>query len=232
MEPTTTTALVGATGGAGTTRLTMELAGTLARNGQQVLVLDVAFDTQGLSRYVAEPVTPDITHVLLDEAPIEEARYPVEIPVSGAVTVVPAAAAFERLARAKRVEPARRLEEIVETAQGHYDQVLIDTPPIGSNPAVAAVTTSDTVGIVTPATTWGQDALFMMQGRIDDIGSDWTVAIGTQSDRQLDGLDVVVPELPPLEGTSPTTTDPSATGVQAIDEIAIELQSVKNQQQA
>lgn len=226
MAPTTTTALVGATGGAGTTRLTMEVAGTLAQDGQQVLVLDAALDTQGLAGYVTEPVDPDITRVLLDEAPLEEARYPVEVPVSGAVTVVPAAAAFERLARAKRVEPAQRLETIVETARGQYDHVLIDTPPIGSNPAVAAVTTSDTVGIVTPATTWGREALFMMQGRIEDVGSDWTVTIGTRGDRQLDVFDIVVPELPPLEGTSPTTTDPSATGVQAIDEIAIELQSL------
>jgi Flp pilus assembly CpaE family ATPase len=47
MTDATTAALVGATGGAGTTRLTLETADLLAREGHAVAVFDAAFATQG-----------------------------------------------------------------------------------------------------------------------------------------------------------------------------------------
>lgn len=53
MSIPTTIALVGATGGAGTTRLSLELAAALATDGRDVAVLDAAFATQGLSDYVS-----------------------------------------------------------------------------------------------------------------------------------------------------------------------------------
>ncbi|OYR95948.1 cell division inhibitor, partial [Halorubrum sp. E3] len=43
----TTLALVGATGGAGTTRTAVELAALGARDGRDVAVVDAAFTTQG-----------------------------------------------------------------------------------------------------------------------------------------------------------------------------------------
>ncbi|PSQ57111.1 hypothetical protein BRD18_07905 [Halobacteriales archaeon SW_7_71_33] len=45
-------ALVGAAGGAGTTRLTVETGALLARGGERVAVFDAAFDTQGMVDHV------------------------------------------------------------------------------------------------------------------------------------------------------------------------------------
>ncbi|SEO55941.1 hypothetical protein SAMN04487948_103228 [Halogranum amylolyticum] len=56
--PGTTTALVGATGGAGVTRTAVELAATLARDGRDVAVLDAAYATEGLSSTLAVGSTP------------------------------------------------------------------------------------------------------------------------------------------------------------------------------
>ena len=63
----TTLALVGATGGAGTTRTAVELAAMGARDGDDVAVVDAAFTTQGLSEYVAGRIDPDLTALLTDD---------------------------------------------------------------------------------------------------------------------------------------------------------------------
>lgn len=60
-------ALVGATGGAGTTRLAVEVGVALAAAGRDVLVVDAALATQGLSRYVDGRLEPDLTTVLVQD---------------------------------------------------------------------------------------------------------------------------------------------------------------------
>ncbi|RLM76183.1 ParA family protein [Halorubrum sp. Atlit-26R] len=75
----TTLALVGATGGAGTTRTAVELAAMGARDGDDVAVVDAAFTTQGLSEYVAGRIDPDLTALLTEDpdAALSAAAYPV-----------------------------------------------------------------------------------------------------------------------------------------------------------
>lgn len=70
MSIPTTIALVGATGGAGTTRLSLELAAALATDGRDVAVLDAAFATQGLSDYVSGTLDPDATALVTDAADV------------------------------------------------------------------------------------------------------------------------------------------------------------------
>ena len=61
MPQTQTLALVGAAGGIGTTRLALESGATLARTGRDIAVVDAAFDTQGLARYVEGRIEVDAT---------------------------------------------------------------------------------------------------------------------------------------------------------------------------
>jgi len=154
-----TLALVGATGGAGTTRTAVELAAVGARAGLDVVVLDAAYATQGLSEYVAGRIGTDLTTLLTDEpdASLSAATYPIAVDdasdaLDGRADVVPTRAPFERVARAKTAEAARALERRLDEAAAAYDAVVVDTPPVASNQAVAVVTTVDRVAAVRPAT--------------------------------------------------------------------------------
>jgi len=209
-----TLALVGATGGAGTTRTAVELAAVGARAGLDVVVLDAAYATQGLSEYVAGRIGTDLTTLLTDEpdASLSAATYPIAVDdasdaLDGRADVVPTRAPFERVARAKTAEAARALERRLDEAAAAYDAVVVDTPPVASNQAVAVVTTVDRVAAVRPATPHGRDALARLYGRVADVGGsvDATVAV-TRSDTTATDADE------PMDGTvdaSIGTTDPS-----------------------
>ncbi|WP_435075108.1 ParA family protein [Halorubrum sp. HHNYT27] len=188
----TTLALVGATGGAGTTRTAVELAALGARDGRDVAVIDAAFTTQGLSEYVAGRIGTDLTALLTDEPdePLSTATYPIRTDRDGEATdagstrpgradAVPARAPFERVARAKTAEAARKLERRIDEATTAYDAVVVDAAPVGSNEAVAAATVADRVEAVTPATAHGRDALQRLRGRVADVGGsvDGTIAV-------------------------------------------------------
>ena len=215
-----TLALVGATGGAGTTRTAVELAAVGARAGHDVVVLDAAYATQGLCEYVAGRIGTDLTMLLTDEpdASLSAATYPIAVDddasttdtsdvLDGRADVVPTRAPFERVARAKTAEAARALERRIDEAAAAYDAVIVDTPPVASNQAVAVVTTVDCVAAVRPATPHGRDALARLYGRVADVGGsvDATVAV-TRSDTTATDADE------PMDGTvdaSIGTTDPS-----------------------
>ncbi|QAU13330.1 ParA family protein [Halorubrum sp. BOL3-1] len=218
----TTLALVGATGGAGTTRTAVELAAMGARDGDDVAVVDAAFTTQGLSEYVAGRIDPDLTALLTDgpDAALSAAAYPVagtrnaersgsggerrerggiesddgndppDLP--GRVDAVPARAPFERIARAKTAEAARKLERRIDEAATTYDAVVVDAAPVGSNEAVAAATSVDRAVAVRPATAHGRDATQRLRGRIADVGGslDATLAVERPGSRGSDaGVD-------------------------------------------
>ena len=237
----TTLALVGATGGAGTTRTAVELAAMGARDGAEVAVVDAAFTTQGLSEYVSGRIDPDLT-ALLTEDP-DAARSAAAYPLAGAgasaersgfgggsgrdgseddapdlpgrVDAIPARAPFERVARAKTAEAARKLERRIDEAATTYDAVVVDAAPVGSNEAVAAATTADRAVAVRPATAHGRDAAQRLRGRVADVGGslDATLAVertgsgggGDESER--DGGDsgvVRVPATDPDVAAAPT----------------------------
>ena len=121
---TRTLALVGATGGAGTTRTAVELAALGARDGRDVAVVDAAFTTQGLSEYVSGRIGTDLTTLVTDEtdASLSAAAYPIAVGdggaggagddgddgdapnLSGRADLIPSRAPFERVARAKTAE--------------------------------------------------------------------------------------------------------------------------------
>ena len=116
MSDAETAALVGATGGAGTTRLCVELAATLARAGEDVAVLDAALATQGLEQYLPGHVERDLTDLLRASDP-DPSDCGVDLPVEapGEITAWPAYAAFEGIARAKAPAAAKRLDDVDAT---------------------------------------------------------------------------------------------------------------------
>lgn len=190
-----TLTLVGATGGAGTTRLAVEIGATLARTGRSVAVLDAAYATQGLAQYVPGRIDPDITALVTGEGPLESGLTDLPVGTPGRIAACPAAAPFERLARAKAPSAARRLETLVAEAAASFDHVLVDTPPVAANQAVAAVTATDRVAAITPASQRGADALGTLHDRLADleVTADAVVVNGTQGPSPVPDADAPVP---------------------------------------
>jgi MinD-like ATPase involved in chromosome partitioning or flagellar assembly len=177
-------AVVGAAGGVGATRLAVEFGTLLARDGRSVAVFDAAFATQGLARHVAGHVTDDATSVATGDADPAAARYdhPVTEEVPGRLALCPAFAPFQRIARAKAPAAAERLGECVEAATGTFDHVLVDVPPVATNPAVAAVDATDRVALVYPPTDRGVDALQRARGRLADVDATADCVVANRAD--------------------------------------------------
>ena len=163
-------AVVGAAGGVGTTRLTVECGATLARAGHDVAIFDAAFATQGLRSYVDEPVDADVTALVTDEVSLGNVLYDLPFELPGRLTLAPVRAPFERLARAQTQQAAEQFERELAAASLSNDIVLVDTPPVASNQAVAAVDAAEQTVLVTEDTPRGNDALALSRGRLADIG--------------------------------------------------------------
>lgn len=198
MTDVRTLALVGATGGAGTTRLTVEFGATLARAGRRVALFDAAFATQGLAAHVPGRIDPDLTALLTDahEAGLDAGLVEHPASVDGHLVACPARAPFERLARAKSTDAAARFEELLTAARERFDHVIVDTPPVAANQAVAAISAADRVGLVVPATAHGADHLPRQRDRLHDLGAPADLVVANRADgsRPLDSADATVPE--------------------------------------
>ncbi|WP_336024233.1 AAA family ATPase [Halobellus salinisoli] len=188
-------AFVGATGGAGTTRTVVEVATALAADGRSVAILDAAFATQGLAQYVSGAIDPDVTALLVDDGrALSVGLRPLDLDeaVAGDVAACPAYAPFERLARAKSVEAAQRLESLIASAAGQFDHVLLDVPPIAANQSVAAVNAADHVAVVAPATARGTEAVQQTHERLADIGTEADLVVSTRG--ELETADISIPK--------------------------------------
>lgn len=177
-----TLALVGAVGGAGTTRLAVESGAILARTGRDVAVVDAGFATQGLANYVEGPIETDVTAVVTQDGELEAALYPITTGLAGALDAAPVHAPFERLARAKTAGAAERFERQLAAAALSYDVVVVDTPPIAANQAVAAVNASERVAVATPDTARGADGLARTRARLQDVGAGLDTVVATFTD--------------------------------------------------
>lgn len=191
-----TLSLVGVVGGAGTTRLTVEFGATLARSGRDVVLLDAAYGTQGLARHVPGTVDPDVTALVTGDATLADGLYEYPADLPGRLAVCPARAPFERLARAKAPEAAERFEGLVTEAAREFDHVLVDTPPLAANQAVAAVSATDRVAAVVPTSERGLDRLPTARDRLHDVGAplDRVVANGLAGSATVPDADAAVPE--------------------------------------
>ncbi|MEF8820323.1 MAG: ParA family protein [Haloferacaceae archaeon] len=212
-----TAALVGATGGAGTTRLAVETAALVATTGSDVAVLDAAYATQGLVDHVAGRVDPDVTALTTDaaDAPLAGGLYDLDAGSAGRVALAPASASFERLARAKAPTAAERFAERVEEAAERFDAVVLDVPPLAANQAVAAVDVADRVAVVAPGSTRGADAVGRTRGRLRDVGSEADLVVANRGG--LDDADVRVPASESGVTAVPTAPDGGGFGTSVAD---------------
>jgi septum site-determining protein MinD len=229
---TPTVAFVGATGGAGTTRLTVESGATLARAGLDVAIVDAAFTTQGLASYVEGPIETDVTALVTEEAELGDALYDHTTELPGRLALCPARAPFERLARAQTAGAASEFESQLAAASLSSDVVLVDTPPVGGNHAIAAVNAADHVVVVAPDSPRGADALALTRDRFDDIG----VPIdGVFANRADDHLSAVTARIPESDVTDPracpaclspdeTFAPAIATGIEALLDTELDLE--------
>ncbi|MFB6097215.1 MAG: MinD/ParA family protein [Haloferacaceae archaeon] len=222
MSRVTSVALVGAAGGAGTTRTAVELAALLARDDRAVAVLDAAFATQGLADYLAGRLDPDLTRVLVDDADLDEALVEVDLPaaVPGHVACCPARAPFERVARAKAPAAAQAFEDVVTAVADRFDRVLVDVPPIAANQAIAAVNAADRTVVVAPGSARGADALRRTRDRLLDLGAEADAVLATRGD--LADADAVVP----ASATVAPAEAPACLGADAFTEGVAEAAAV------
>ncbi|MFB6301262.1 MAG: ParA family protein [Haloferacaceae archaeon] len=205
---TDTAALVGAVGGAGTTRLAVEVGALLAADGADVAVLDAAFATQGLGDYLGGRLDPDLTALVTDQidAPLDDGLRDLDdADLAGRAACCPASAPFERLARAKSADAARRFEDRVAEAADDFDAVLVDTPPIAANQAIAAIDACDRTALVAPATTRGTDGRERMRARIRDLGGDVDAVVATRGTDE--AADASVPRTEAGVTAAPTAPD-------------------------
>jgi MinD-like ATPase involved in chromosome partitioning or flagellar assembly len=213
----TTAALVGATGGAGTTRLAVETAAVLAASGRDAAVLDAAFATQGLSDHLDGRVDPDVTALVTDAAdePLAAGLYDLDTDLPGRVACAPASASFERLARAKAPAAAERFGARVREAGETFDAVVLDVPPVAANQSVAAVDAADRVAVVAPGSTRGADAVARTRARLRDVGSEADLVVATRGD--LADATVTVPAGETAVAAVPTAPAGEAFGTAVAD---------------
>jgi MinD-like ATPase involved in chromosome partitioning or flagellar assembly len=222
----TVAALAGATGGAGTTRLTVEVGATLARAGHSVALVDVAFATQGLAQYVPGRIETDLIDQMTDDDPRPaEAAVDVATDTRARLVACPSRAPFEALARAKTAGAAERLGTVLDRLDDAFDRVLVDVPPVATNPAVAAVTEADSVALVTPGSARGVDALQRSRARLTDVGTTDDLAVANRDEDVPDGaVDLAVPEseITAVED-APACTAPDEEFAPAVAALAGEL---------
>ena len=211
-------ALVGAAGGVGTTRLTLEAGTLLARDGRDVAVLDAAYATQGLADHMSGRIDPDMTALCLEDRPLEAGLLDRRLEAAGRLAVCPARAPFERLARAKTPEAAEALEERIAEAERAFDRVLVDVPPVAANQAVAAVSAVDAVAVVADAAR-ATAVLPRARDRLVDVGVDPTATVVTRTDGYPDA-DAVVPT---LEAETPAVETDTEARTTVADVLAVAM---------
>ncbi|SNZ14834.1 AAA domain-containing protein [Natronoarchaeum philippinense] len=210
-EQPTTAAITGTAGGAGTTRLSVEAGATLARAGYSVALVDVAFATQGLAQYVSGRIDEDVVDLVTGDDPRpSDAAVDLGIDADGRLVAVPSQASFQALARAKTAGAAERFEAVLDRLDDAVDRVLVDVPPVATNPAVAAVTTADRVALVAPGTDRGVDSLQRSRARLTDVGTTDDLAVANRVDELPDGsIDLAIPESDATAvADAPATVDP------------------------
>lgn len=222
----TIAAIAGATGGAGATRLTVETGATLARAGRSVALVDVAFATQGLAQHVPGRIDEDLVDQVTDDDPRPvDAAVHLATDTPGRLAACPSRAPFEALARAKTAGAAERLGTVLDRLDDAFDRVLVDVPPVATNPAVGAVTEADRIAAVAPGTQRGVDALQRTRARLTDVGATDDLAVANRvDDAPDDSFDLAIPRSDAdAVADAPTCLDPDDEFAPAVAALARRL---------
>jgi chromosome partitioning protein len=117
-------------GGVGKTTTAVNIASSLARNGQSVLLVDLEADMNASISLGIRPAdaTPSIAAVLLHEARVADAVRTIDrVPGLHLITGSPALADMEARLRHVR-QPERRLADALRPLAGSFDMILLDCP--------------------------------------------------------------------------------------------------------
>jgi capsular exopolysaccharide synthesis family protein len=127
----------GAEHDSGTTTTAASIAAAFARDGRRVVAVDADGRTRGLSKLagIADGTT-GLTDVLTRRAPLEDSLRAMELGDGASVAVLPAGKPEPDLASLLR---ARSMAETIERLREWYDLVVIDTPPVTSDPEAASL---------------------------------------------------------------------------------------------
>ena len=114
------TCVVGAEPGSGSTTVAFLLARSMSDRGESVLLVDVDFESAGLSTRLGIPDEFGLDDVLLERAPLADAvHHEGEVAIVGTHTMRGAADVLDR-----------RLPDVLKVAADGYETVLLDTPDL------------------------------------------------------------------------------------------------------
>lgn len=116
--------ITSAVAGEGKSITLLNLAISVAQNGDKVLLIDADLRRPALARLLVEKATPGLSNVLAGLATVEEAVrteiYPnLDILFSGDVPPNPS-----------ELLGGDKMRELIETLSEKYDYILVDTPPV------------------------------------------------------------------------------------------------------
>ncbi|MBB5158566.1 AAA family ATPase [Saccharopolyspora phatthalungensis] len=147
--------VTGASGGEGTTTTTLQIAGAAARDGLQVLVVDAAIRSRDLSRILGLSDWPGLTSIATGAASLAQSTHPVHLGDGIGFSVVPAG--HEQRYSREQLRSAL-LQQVIAEMRTRYDLVLVDLPPLISQPE-----TSSLIGV--------SDGVVVTVRRDGDLGS-------------------------------------------------------------
>lgn len=142
-------------GGTAKSTTAAALAQAAAHRGRRVLAVDL--DPQGnLSYFLAADVNSPGAFEVLDGLPAAEAVQA----TAGALDVIPASWNLQTISSGRG--SARRLRAALESLQGRYDLIIIDTPPTAGELQYNALMAADTLVIPLQADIVGLQGLYQM----------------------------------------------------------------------
>jgi len=166
-----TIAIANQKGGVGKTTTTANLATTLARQNQRVLVVDTDPQSNLTASFGVERVMDKtLVHALAErEEPLP--RYRVEDPSGAIVDVVPATPELSNLEATLQTKLGRelRLREQLMRVEREYDFMLIDTPPSLGVLTINALVAADWVIIPTEARFFSLQGLQLLNQSIEEV---------------------------------------------------------------
>ena len=166
-----TIAIANQKGGVGKTTTTANLATTLARQGQRVLVIDTDPQSNLTSSFGVERVADKtLVHALLSREE-ELPRYRVKDPSGATVDVVPGSPELASVEVTLQTKLGRelRLRDHIMRIGSEYDFVLIDTPPSLGVLTLNALVAAEWVIIPTEARFFSLQGLQLLHQSIEEV---------------------------------------------------------------
>jgi flagellar biosynthesis protein FlhG len=186
LSATRTVAVTSGKGGVGKTQLSANLAVTMGKFGQKVLLIDADLGLASLDLALGIEPHADLTAVVWGEAKIEDVL--VEAPYG--VRLVPACPGRYEMANLSLVDRNRLLSTVREIASG-FDTLIIDTSAgIGAIPVTFASIADEVLLITTPEPASLRDAYAMTKVLHYRTGVKQIHLVANRVNSEVEGLEV------------------------------------------